>query len=772
MIVGNDDDVLALMVAEDRVPGEERLEIGHNPESSHNSDIRHNIDELLISSSGDLLVSGWIADADAPLSAVAIEGPTGTAVFEGENLRRRPRYDVSADLRDETSYRYGFWLYLASAQPIAEDGEPAVIRLQLGNGRAVSARLIARNVGERQLRRQALICAAVGSPHEQTIREAQSLDWLDWLTSGPEVARFIDAYGDGTGKAVGCALAGSGVSRVRPQGIGEAASGHLAWSIDTIVISEDGGLFIVGWLDDGEDPIAGLRIRGADWQASVSGAALARIRREDVEAALQRTGRHCYGFWTFLFSGERIPNRGGCRVELISLGGRTQVLDVPSLACVSSEELRSIVLTYLANSRHFGSPQVEKVGQLANGIGGQVVGFNRFISQSVIRAPHVERFVSPRGRPKASIIVCLYGKAEYLFVQAALFSGRPGIEDYEFIYVSNSPELAETLLKEARNAHRTYGQDITLVLLPANAGFGAANNVAARFARSQRILIVNPDVFPKQLDWARRHTALVESGRPGTRIFGVPLYYDDGSLMHGGMFFELDVGLSVNPDGVQSLQLSRVEHYGKGAPPVAVHFTRTRPVPAVTGAFISCERAWFETLGGFTEDYVFGHYEDADLCLKSLQRDEPVWLQDIRLWHLEGKGSVRLNAHEGGSLINRWLFSERWCDVVADGLQGQRPTHRLLQPPKPEPKPEPAPAEAERAETPTLQPGPAELQLPAPGPDGSRAPESPVGRMAAETASPEASDPLLAEPGQASRALPTHTLSRGTGRRARSRAQN
>ena len=64
----------------------------------------------------------------------------------------------------------------------------------------------------------------------------------------------------------------------------------------------------------------------------------------------------------------------------------------------------------------------------------------------------------------------------------------------------------------------------------------------------------------------------------------------------------------------RSRELVRVEHYGKGAPPETTRFVQPRRVPAVTGAFMSFRRDWFERLGGFTEDFVFGHYEDADLC--------------------------------------------------------------------------------------------------------------------------------------------------------------
>lgn len=92
---------------------------------------------------------------------------------------------------------------------------------------------------------------------------------------------------------------------------------------------------------------------------------------------------------------------------------------------------------------------------------------------------------------------------------------------------------------------------------------------------------------------------------------------------------------------------------------------------------MSVERNWFERLGGFSEDYLFGHYEDADLCLRSLDAGVPVWVHDIPMWHLEGRGSKRLPAHEGATIVNRWLFSRSWVDRIADGLHGPEPIRDL-----------------------------------------------------------------------------------------------
>jgi GT2 family glycosyltransferase len=101
-------------------------------------------------------------------------------------------------------------------------------------------------------------------------------------------------------------------------------------------------------------------------------------------------------------------------------------------------------------------------------------------------------------------------------------------------------------------------------------------------------------------------------------------------------------------------------------------------VTAVTGAFISADRDWFEQLGGFSEEYVFGHYEDADLCLKSWREGGEVWIHNLPLWHLEGKGSTRKPAHEGGSTINRWHFTKTWLDTVQNGFGGSAPALKPL----------------------------------------------------------------------------------------------
>jgi GT2 family glycosyltransferase len=460
----------------------------------------------------------------------------------------------------------------------------------------------------------------------------------------------------------------------------EPTNPELSGALDAVMLSPAGGIFIVGWVDDTVSPLQWIKISGANWHVTLNDSRTARIRRTDVEAAIDPVRTHPFGFFSFAYAAAPLDIGTNCRVLLHMNNNRELAFDVPARRATEIE-LRDALLSYVAGSETFGNRQVERVRMLRGPLSTEIVKHNNDITREIIKGAYVERFGPADRSPTSSMVVCLYGKPEYLFLQSALFGGAAGFENYEMIYVSNSPEMAEQLIKDARTCSLIYGLQQTIVLLPGNAGFGAANNIAVSHARSDRILIVNPDVFPRDNDWAEKHTRIVRDlPRMRTKLFGASLFYDDGSLMHGGMYFEYDRAPSMSPTGFLTQRMARVEHFGKGAPEWSERFTRARPVPAVTGAFISFDRAWYEKLGGFTEDFVFGHYEDADLCLRSIAAGVAPWMHDIRLWHLEGKGSSRLPVHEGGSYVNRAVFSERWESLIDSGLEGPNPTHALMQP--------------------------------------------------------------------------------------------
>src|SRR5205085_2643272 len=252
------------------------------------------------------------------------------------------------------------------------------------------------------------------------------------------------------------------------------------------------------------------------------GAQLIRFRRTDAEKALGLGPTRGLGFCGLLF-GDAKANGGGatpCAVKLSAADGSSAEFPVtPRL--VSDVELRDLMLGYLSSVEFMGNNQVEAFFRLDDYLGDALIRHSRAITRSIVGGASLERFETAPGHFKGSIVVCLYGKAEFQFVQNALFAAGPGARDYEYIYVSNSPELIEMLCKTAQISQRAYGLNVSVVMLPGNAWFGAANNVAAQHARSRRLLIVNPDVFPMDRNWAAQHNDAVEQLRAEqTKLFG------------------------------------------------------------------------------------------------------------------------------------------------------------------------------------------------------------------------------------------------------------
>jgi GT2 family glycosyltransferase len=521
--------------------------------------------------------------------------------------------------------------------------------------------------------------------------EAPPFDEALYLRLNPDVAKAVAAgtFRSGAehyqhfGRAEG-RPATAPASLVRDRVVITADPGTLAerprpaaGNIDHIKISPAGGIYVVGWVNDSQDRLDSVDLYFSSWSVSFSAANIARVRRPDAEASVGLAVPHACGFWGFLYAARRLPANLCSAVVRLKSGAELQAMVTADI--VEDDELRMIALSGLALAKYLGNPYFAAVQSIDAAIAAQLIDFNQMLTRRAVNAPYVERFGCETGCYKGSVVVCLFGKIEYMAVQQAMFARQPGIGDYEFIYVCNSPESAESLLREARLCALIYGLDVTVILLNANAGFAAANNLAARHARSGRLMFLNPDVFPRDGDWAGKHSTIVaQLPAAQTALFGAPLYYDDGALMHGGMYFELDKAPGFSRGGRQDTAILRVEHYGKGAAPDTPEFLCARIVPAVTGAFISVARGWFETLEGFSEAYIFGHYEDADLCLKSLEAGRPAWLHDAKLWHLEGKGSSRQPQHEGGAAVNRWLFTNTWLDTVRDGLTGASPRHPAL----------------------------------------------------------------------------------------------
>jgi hypothetical protein len=216
-------------------------------------------------------------------------------------------------------------------------------------------------------------------------------------------------------------------------------AGFPAACVDRIYACKDGKFLIWGWVnDDEQDSISKLSL----WNSlglRGSTTAIYRYRRKDVTNHLDLPEDRNLAFWAIVEI-DRPETMSAPADVTLSLGSERKTFRC-QIRRVGEEKFRELALDHLAKTaavRHL----VENFRSLDAGLGDSLIALNLEVSRRMaLGAQTVQIGVAP-ARPEASIIVCLFGRPDLLMIQCALFSKCRGIQNYEFIYASNSPELA------------------------------------------------------------------------------------------------------------------------------------------------------------------------------------------------------------------------------------------------------------------------------------------------------------------------------------------
>ncbi len=266
------------------------------------------------------------------------------------------------------------------------------------------------------------------------------------------------------------------------------------------------------------------------------------------------------------------------------------------------------------------------------------------------RPADVIDFASAVKSPEVSLVIPLYRNLGFLPFQIAGFAIDPAMAGTEIVYVLDSPEQRAEVELHLRHLSAVYGLAIRLVVMSGNFGYAAANNAGVAAARGRYVVLMNSDVVPEGPGWLG--PLLARLVQPDVGAVGARLLFDDGSLQHAGLYFAAD-----------DRGEWRNRHYFKGFPRDFVAAAAPRAVPAVTGACIAMRRQTYETLGGFSESYVIGDYEDSDLCLRLRAGGFAVIYEpEATLMHFERQSVPLHAAHARGlaSECNRWLHASLW----------------------------------------------------------------------------------------------------------------
>lgn len=263
-------------------------------------------------------------------------------------------------------------------------------------------------------------------------------------------------------------------------------------------------------------------------------------------------------------------------------------------------------------------------------------------------------------KPKISIIVPLYGRIDFVLYQLSMFVDDSDFYKNELIYVLDDPRLYESFIHKCYDIAPMFNIPFKLVYGGYNLGFAGANNIGVEHATGDYLVLLNSDVMPKETGWIER-LKNVYNKLPKAGAIGTKLLYADGSIQHAGMLFEKSQVLG---------DLWFNGHPYKGNPNHANPDASPIRKTALTGACIMLKKAIYEEVGGFTEDYIIGDFEDSDLCLKIRDKGYQNWyIPSIELYHLERQSQSMTGEDHWRfhlTLYNCWFHSLKWNTIIND----------------------------------------------------------------------------------------------------------
>lgn len=261
--------------------------------------------------------------------------------------------------------------------------------------------------------------------------------------------------------------------------------------------------------------------------------------------------------------------------------------------------------------------------------------------------------------PLVSIIIPTRDQLPFLSRCIESLLAKTTYPAFEVLVVDNDSETAEA--REFLAGLETLAPDrIRVLRAPGPFNFSHMNNLAAREAQGEFLLLLNNDTAVLQGDWL---THLVRQGlRPGVGAVGARLLFPDGRIQHAGVVLGL-CGPADHPllglPGDQPGYLGRAQ--------------LTQQFSAVTAACLLVPKALYNALDGLDEAQFGVSYNDVDLCLRiGATGQRIVWTPLATLLH-EGSASQRA-AVEGKTLqqkaarfsAEQAAFYARWPRAVAD----------------------------------------------------------------------------------------------------------
>ncbi len=225
--------------------------------------------------------------------------------------------------------------------------------------------------------------------------------------------------------------------------------------------------------------------------------------------------------------------------------------------------------------------------------------------------------------------------------------------NYELILIDNWSISAEA---EAFCADMRALPGCRVLRVEEEFNYSRLNNLAADYAMSDFLVLMNNDLFVTDRAWLR---TMVNEALADDRvaIVGGKYLYPNGTVQHGGVV--LGIG------GVASHV-----HTGLPAddPGYAARALFAQEMSAVTAACLLIRAEVYRQVGGLDEEELRIAFNDVDLCLKARAAGwKIVWTPEVVAEHHESlsRGDDQQQAHKEARFFDEWqVMINRWGDTL------------------------------------------------------------------------------------------------------------
>nr|WP_318381230.1 glycosyltransferase [uncultured Enterobacter sp.] len=230
-------------------------------------------------------------------------------------------------------------------------------------------------------------------------------------------------------------------------------------------------------------------------------------------------------------------------------------------------------------------------------------------------------------QPLVSIIIPTKDQIQILITCVTSLLEQTRYRNYELLIVDNNSETPEAL-QWLEGISAIDPERIRVLRYPHPFNYSAINNMAAREARGEYLVLLNNDTATLSGDWLDH--LLNHGQRPEVGVVGAKLLYPTGKIQHAGVVLGLR---------------GPADHPFIGSENTRAGFMNRllldQNYNVVTAACLLIRKSVYEQVGGLDEEQFKVSYNDVDLCLKVREAGYlSVWTPHAVVMH---EGSVSQN---------------------------------------------------------------------------------------------------------------------------------